>query len=197
MPCIRLCCQYGAYTCRSPSQPPSPHTASASALHVCLTYEGKDSTKGPVSERHNCALLQPRSAVALQRDSVVPLPGCPPRRPHLHAPAANVTHRSFPPQCPKNCRSRLLKASLPCRLEGGSLHAGVPTLLAAWPLWRRPRYFLPALVKPRSSRCFCTGFTIQLMRASCVQRNAQKAQLRCAMGRHSRTVVRTRSWRSG
>ncbi len=41
------------------------------------------------------------------------------------------------------------------------------TLLAAWPLWRRPRYFFPAEVRPRSSRCLCTGSTIQLMRESC------------------------------
>ena len=32
---------------------------------------------------------------------------------------------------------------------------------------RKPLCFLPALVKPRSSRCLCTGFTIQLMRGSC------------------------------
>ncbi len=54
------------------------------------------------------------------------------------------------------------------------------SLLVAWPLWRRPRYFLPALVRPRSSRCLCTGFTIQLMRGSCggskqVQQEKQSA----------------------
>ena len=31
----------------------------------------------------------------------------------------------------------------------------------------RPRYFLPAEVRPRISRCLCTGLQIQLMRASC------------------------------
>ena len=41
------------------------------------------------------------------------------------------------------------------------------SLLVAWPLCLRPLYFLPALVRPRSSRCLCTGFAIQLMRGSC------------------------------
>lgn len=40
-------------------------------------------------------------------------------------------------------------------------------LFVAWPLCRRPLYFLPVLVRPRSSRCLCTGLTIQLIRASC------------------------------
>ena len=31
----------------------------------------------------------------------------------------------------------------------------------------KPRYFLPALVMPRSSRCLWIGWQIQLMRGSC------------------------------
>jgi hypothetical protein len=39
-------------------------------------------------------------------------------------------------------------------------------------LWGRtrvcmPRYLQPEAVRPRSSRCLCTGLTIQLMRGSC------------------------------
>ena len=37
----------------------------------------------------------------------------------------------------------------------------------AWPRCLKPRNFFPALVSPRSSRCLCTGSTIQLMRGSC------------------------------
>ena len=37
----------------------------------------------------------------------------------------------------------------------------------ACPRCLRPRNFFPALVSPRSSRCLCTGSTIQLMRGSC------------------------------
>lgn len=58
--------------------------------------------------------------------------------------------------------SHLLLRFQVARREGRSL-------LVAWPRWRRPRYFLPALVRPLNSRCLCTGFTIQLMRGSCVQ----------------------------
>ena len=38
-------------------------------------------------------------------------------------------------------------------------------LLNRWPL-KPPRFIRPAEVSPRSSRCLCTGLTIQLMRGS-------------------------------
>ena len=51
--------------------------------------------------------------------------------------------------------------------------------MAACPRCRRPRNFFPALVRPRSSRCLCTGSTIQFMRGSCPA--AQHLQLRAAL----------------
>jgi hypothetical protein len=51
-----------------------------------------------------------------------------------------------------------------------------------WPVPRRPRYFWPAEVRPRSSRCLCTALQIQLMRGSCAGEGRRGAVRGCAGG---------------